>query len=528
MNAVARDIHAQLAAVTRVFPGAGNQPPVNALGPIDLDLRKGEFFAVVGPSGCGKSTFLEVLAGLQRPTAGTVTFEGKPVSGEVAEGIGVVFQEDASFPWLTVWDNAAFGLRRSGVAEAEIRRRVDDALAFMGLKDFARAYPSQLSGGMRQRVCISRTLVLQPRLILLDEPFGALDAQTRLLMGDEVLRLWRSYRCHGAAHHPRARRSGDAGRPGRRHVGAARPLHRDHRHRLAARARQQDRRRAGVRRDHRAAVGSFARRIAQGARPCGHDDNGHGMTRVGLIRLAVIVAMIGALELACQTGLIRHQTIIAPSEMATSLYALLASGAINADIERTLGIIVIVIAVSIVLGFALGLVIHAMPRLREALDPLFATYYAVPIFIFYPVLIAIFGLSPIPIVLIGVATAVVAMIIATLNGLDRVPRVLTKVARVHRLDAVTTAMTLQLPAAAPYLFTGVKLSVSYGFIAVIAAEFILSPAGLGRDIADAYSDFNNRRMYALILFLLIIATIVNTVLHMLDVRWAERRSGGRT
>ena len=114
-----------------------------------------------------------------------------PVAGEVPDGIGVVFQEDASFPWLTVWDNAAFGLRRNGVADAEIRRRVDDALAFMGLKDFARAYPAQLSGGMRQRVCIARTLVLQPRLILLDEPFGALDAQTRLLMGDEVLRLWR-------------------------------------------------------------------------------------------------------------------------------------------------------------------------------------------------------------------------------------------------------------------------------------------------------------------------------------------------
>ena len=107
------------------------------------------------------------------------------------DGIGVLFQEDASFPWLTVWDNAAFGLRRNGVAAAEIRRRVDDALAFMGLTEFARAYPAQLSGGMRQRVCISRTLVLQPHLILLDEPFGALDAQTRLLMGDEVLRLWR-------------------------------------------------------------------------------------------------------------------------------------------------------------------------------------------------------------------------------------------------------------------------------------------------------------------------------------------------
>jgi NitT/TauT family transport system ATP-binding protein len=184
-------IHAALSAVTRVYPGAAGTKPVHALGPLDLDLKRGEFFAVVGPSGCGKSTLLEVLAGLQRPTAGSVTFEGRPVAGEVPDGIGVVFQEDASFPWLTVWDNTAFGLRRSGMEATEIGRRVDDALAFMGLKDFARAYPAQLSGGMRQRVCIARTLVLQPRLILLDEPFGALDAQTRLLMGDEVLRLWR-------------------------------------------------------------------------------------------------------------------------------------------------------------------------------------------------------------------------------------------------------------------------------------------------------------------------------------------------
>jgi NitT/TauT family transport system permease protein len=251
------------------------------------------------------------------------------------------------------------------------------------------------------------------------------------------------------------------------------------------------------------------------------------MSRVGLIRIFVIAGMIGALELACQTGLINHRTIIPPSEMASALWRLLASGAINPDIERTLGMIALVIVLSVALGFAAGILIHALPRLRAALDPFFATYYAVPIFIFYPVLIAIFGLSIMPIVLIGVATAVVAMVIATLNGLDRVPRVLTKVARVHRLGRVTTALTLQLPAAAPYLFTGVKLSVSYAFIAVIAAEFILSPAGLGRDIADAYADFNNRRMYALILFLLIVATLVNAGLHALDMRLAERRSGGR-
>ena len=164
---------------------------IEALGPIDLDLMDGEFFSVVGPSGCGKSTLLDVLSGLSRPTSGTIMFDGQAVNGSVPSGVGVVFQEDASFPWLTVHDNVAFGLRRAGVEPAEIRRRVDYAVGFMGLSEFAGAYPAQLSGGMRQRVCIARTLVMQPRLILLDEPFGALDQQTRLLMGDELLRLWR-------------------------------------------------------------------------------------------------------------------------------------------------------------------------------------------------------------------------------------------------------------------------------------------------------------------------------------------------
>ncbi|MDP1749803.1 MAG: ABC transporter ATP-binding protein [Reyranella sp.] len=187
----AHKIHARLEGVTRVYPPRAGHAEVHALGPISFDLRAGEFFSVVGPSGCGKSTLLDVLAGLAVPSAGTVEFEGKRVLGEVPDGVGVVFQEDASFPWLTVEDNVAFGLRRSGVDAAEIKRRVDFAIGFMGLRDFRCAYPSQLSGGMRQRVCIARTLVLQPRLILLDEPFGALDQQTRLLMGDELLRLWR-------------------------------------------------------------------------------------------------------------------------------------------------------------------------------------------------------------------------------------------------------------------------------------------------------------------------------------------------
>ncbi len=185
------EVHISLRGVTKIFPASRRGAAVHAVGPIDLDLHKGEFFALVGPSGCGKSSLLELLAGLQRVTEGTIEFEGRPVSGEIADGVGVVFQEDACFPWMTVIDNVCFGLRQARLAKAEKIERARAVLELMGLGGFQNHYPAQLSGGMRQRVCIARTLVMQPRLILLDEPFGALDQQTRLLMGDEVLQLWR-------------------------------------------------------------------------------------------------------------------------------------------------------------------------------------------------------------------------------------------------------------------------------------------------------------------------------------------------
>jgi NitT/TauT family transport system ATP-binding protein len=183
--------HVALRGVSKRFPPRGGGSGVHAVGPVDLEIRKGEFFAIVGPSGCGKSTLLELIAGLASASEGEVAFEGRSIAGEIPEGIGVVFQEDACFPWLNVADNVDFGLRKSGLPGAERAHRVTAAIAMMGLTEFARSYPAQLSGGMRQRVCIARTLVAQPRLILLDEPFGALDQQTRLLMGDEVLKLWR-------------------------------------------------------------------------------------------------------------------------------------------------------------------------------------------------------------------------------------------------------------------------------------------------------------------------------------------------
>src|ERR1700748_2798065 len=137
----------RLNGVSQTFPSRAGAPAVHAMGPITLDLRQGEFFSIVGPSGCGKSTFLEVLAGLTTPTNGEVVMDGKQVRGSFSDGVGVVFQEDASFPWLTVWKNITFGLKRNGVDPKIATERAERALALTGLTAFRDSYPAQLSGG---------------------------------------------------------------------------------------------------------------------------------------------------------------------------------------------------------------------------------------------------------------------------------------------------------------------------------------------------------------------------------------------
>jgi NitT/TauT family transport system permease protein len=249
------------------------------------------------------------------------------------------------------------------------------------------------------------------------------------------------------------------------------------------------------------------------------------MTRAGWLRLGLIAAAVLALELLCRTGAIEPMTLIAPSRMAQALGGLIVSGRITADVAKTFGNVALALALAVGLGFAAGVALHAAPRLRRALDPVFASYYAVPFFVFYPLLIVLFGLNDWPIVAIGFLFGVVAMIVNTLDGLDRMPPVLRKVARVHRLGVVRTALYVTLPASAPHLFTGVKLAVAYAFIGVIAAEFILSGAGLGYAIAYAYNNFDNRTMYALMLLVLVAVTAVNMALHIWERRLHAQRGG---
>ena len=162
---------------------------VRVLEDIDLEIREGEFVCVLGPSGCGKSTLLNIVAGFLAPTAGTVKIDGEEVSGPDPRRI-FVFQERGVFPWLTVEGNIGFGLGRLPRRERE--RRIAHYVALVGLQGFEKAYPQELSGGMKQRVEVARALAVNPDVLFLDEPFGALDSITRLVMRGELLRIWRA------------------------------------------------------------------------------------------------------------------------------------------------------------------------------------------------------------------------------------------------------------------------------------------------------------------------------------------------
>ncbi|WP_226997219.1 ABC transporter ATP-binding protein [Tessaracoccus aquimaris] len=159
------------------------------MGGVSLDLVDNEFVTVVGPSGCGKSTLMNILAGLEEPTSGTALVDGKPVNGPSPER-GVIFQQYALFPWLTVRKNVEFGLKNAGVPAGERRDRAQHFIDMVGLTDFADALPKMLSGGMKQRCAIARAYAMNPKILLMDEPFGALDALTRVRMQEHLLQTW--------------------------------------------------------------------------------------------------------------------------------------------------------------------------------------------------------------------------------------------------------------------------------------------------------------------------------------------------
>lgn len=251
------------------------------------------------------------------------------------------------------------------------------------------------------------------------------------------------------------------------------------------------------------------------------------MSAVTRIQIGVLAAACLFVELLCRSGAISPLTMPPPSAIVVDLGAILQSKDMLGQIARTLADVAAAFVLAVIAGFLLGAGLAALPRLRAVIEPILASYYAIPVFVFYPVFVVLFGLNHYPRIAIGFLLAVVTMIINTLNGFDRVPPVLLKSARVMRLGRVATVRHVILPFAALYISTGLKLAVAYAFIGVIAAEFILSGDGMGYEIAYAFNNFENGVMYPLILVLLVVATTVNMGLYAWERRFLARQTAHR-
>ncbi|SMH30969.1 ABC transporter permease [Azospirillum agricola] len=251
------------------------------------------------------------------------------------------------------------------------------------------------------------------------------------------------------------------------------------------------------------------------------------MKPAGVVRLLITAGAVLLLEAACRSGMVGRGSMIPPSEMLAELVRLMGTDGFWTQIGSTLRNILAAAVAAMVAGFAGGATLHAFPRVRRAVEPLIASYYALPFFVLYPLFIVLFGMNAVPIIAMGFLYAVMAMVTGTLAGLDRIPPVLRKVGRTYRLGRLQDALLIQLPAAGPHIFTGVKLALSYSVTGVIGAEFILASSGLGYSISFAYNNLQDRTMYALLLFVVVFVSTLTVLLHWAEQKVHHRSGAGR-
>lgn len=248
------------------------------------------------------------------------------------------------------------------------------------------------------------------------------------------------------------------------------------------------------------------------------------MTRAGVFRTLIVIAFFIALEAICRLGWVGRNQLIPPTTMAEELWKLAGKHDFWHQVGSSARSIVVAFLLSMLVGCGVAVILHGLPRVRSALEPLIASYYALPFFVLYPLLIVLFGMNDTPIVIIGFLYGVMAVIVGTMSGLDRVPNVLRRTGRVARLSPWQQAVHIQLPAAAPHVFTGAKLALGYSITGVLGSEFILSTSGFGYTISFAYNNFEDKKMYALLLFLILAVALLTVLMYRLQ-QSVQHRSG---
>ena len=468
-----------------------------ALQEVSLRIGKGDFLALLGPSGCGKSTLLRLIAGLDAPDAGRVVWDGgaAPAPGE----IGYVFQDATLLPWASAADNVFLPLRLRGCGRRAAAADVHAALARVGLERFAQARPRELSGGMRMRVSIARALVTRPRLLLMDEPFAALDEFTRFRLQEDLLGLWRELRLHGGVRDPFHLR-GLLSRPPHRADDAAPRPHRPG-DRRAARPRPRGPARPRL---HRPGRRGDARDAGGAGRPI-------------LTRLAP--ALFAALFLILWEAAVRLSGV--PAYLVPGPVAI--AGAFLADpvlflssLASTLGVTATALVVSAVLGVALALVMQASPLARAAFQPWTVVLQVTPIVAIAPLVIVWVGDPFASVVICATIIAFFPVFSNTAAGLAAAPAELLDLFRLNGAGRWDTLRLLRLPVALPYFLAGLRISGGLALVGTVSAEIVAGSGGVASGLAYRILEAGYRlqvpRMFAALVLLSASGVAINAAL----------------
>ena len=516
----------EIRSLGKRFPARhGREPSPWVIQDLSFSVGAGEFLTIIGPSGAGKSTLLNMIAQIDTASAGEIVFNGETVNSHDARmlrpgfdrRIGYVTQDDNLLPWRTTIDNVLFPIEVQGRLNDETRARADVLVRAVGLAGFERYYPHELSGGMRKRAALIRTLAYDPPVILMDEPFAAVDAQTRTQLQADLLTLWGLGRNHHLRH-PRHHRGDRARRP----RAGAQP------------AADADRRRA---RDPDSApaqrAGHFrARRLCRGlpTHPVGHPMTDAGLTAAmvsdapAVARKRVVVAgrlllallLVLGWELGART--LGSAFFAAPLDVAARIVTLARSGQLAADVASTLRVSALGFAIACVAGVLLPFLLRRSPRVSAAVEPYIMASMGIPKYALAPWLILWFGIGDLPKLVVVTLMVFYIIFITTSAGIRAVDQRLIAMARIAGAGETAIAREIIWKSLLPFFFTGLKVALPRAVSATIVGEFLVATEGVGHYIEHSRQVADTVGVFAGIVIAMVLVLAINAVVNVIERR----------
>nr|WP_249159118.1 ABC transporter permease subunit [Bradyrhizobium tropiciagri] len=487
---------------------------------------------MLGPSGCGKSTLLNLAAGLTAPTQGQVIYGGRPVTA-LNPNVAYMTQADHLLPWRSVASNIAVPMEIAGIPRAERRERIERLLALVGLADFPQSYPSQLSGGMRKRAALARLLAADRETLLLDEPFGALDAQLRLTLQAELLKICRElnktvlFVTHDIEE---AAALADVcvmfqGRPGTIAGVIDNPLPKQRDLKSAAEAARSDAPalRSAAPRLHQRALGHVDLRARRRQHRCGGDVWG-ATAMISTNRTVLVGArllLLAVLLLLWQFGsTLGHFDfyVSTPGAIGASFWSLLRSGdfAFHAGITTAEALLGFVIGGSC--GVVVGLALGRSAFLADVLDPFLTAFYSLPKVALAPLFVLWFGIGIEMKIILAAVTVFFLVFLNTYTGVRNVSHEQLLVIRLMGANERHLLTKVVVPSAITWVFAGLRLSVPYALIGAVVGEIIASNRGLGFLVSDAAAKFDTAGVFAALLGIVALAMLLNFAVKQAETR----------